>query len=177
METSVAPQTEWLVISQPSQIASSTPAWLLHKHRARYEASSPAICSAEERGTYFDYFIFILIKWQVSILMLLNLSSCGWEATGWNRPEREGRRRCHLVPGWSRMWANSALRSPFTSGISGRISSPLMATARLTAPASWGLLHKTRQGERWSGLLVMAEGPGQSQLEDCACAKWKPGTS
>lgn len=56
----------------------------------RYEASSLTICSKEECGTYFDYFIFILIKWQLSILTHLNLSSCSGEAAGWNRLRREG---------------------------------------------------------------------------------------
>lgn len=135
----------------------------------------------EERGTYFDYFIFILIKWQVSILMLCNLSSCVWEAMGWNRPAREGGRRCHLVPGWSRMWVNIALQSPFTSCINERVSSPLMVTARLRASVSWGLLHKTgqmREVVRTAGYsrgpwAVPAGGPCMCEVEICSFLKWQ----
>lgn len=43
-----------------------------------------------ERVTYLDYFIFILIKWQLSILMHLNLSSFGWKAVGLNRLMSKG---------------------------------------------------------------------------------------
>lgn len=45
-----------------------------------YEASSQAICSQEKCVTYFDYLIFVLIKWQLSILLHLNLSSCAGES-------------------------------------------------------------------------------------------------
>lgn len=73
--------------------------------------------------------------------MLLNLSGCGGEAVCWNRLAREGRRRCHLVPGWSRMWVKADLGSPFTAFISESITGPLMTAARLRAPAPWNLLH------------------------------------
>lgn len=190
---------DFLVISQPSPIHSVSNSCLtdaqtsgtflimredepqIHFDAPCYEASSPAICSEEQRGTYFDYFIFILIKWQVSILMLCNLSSCGWEAMGWNRPAREGGRRCHLVPGWSRMWVNIALQSPFTSCISERVSSPLMVTARLRASVSWGLLHKTgqmREVVRTAGYsrgpwAVPAGGPCMCEVEICSFLKWQ----
>lgn len=57
---------------------------------------------------------------------------------------REGRRRDRLVPGWSWMWVKAALCSLSTSFVSERVTSPVMATARLRAPASWSLFHKTQ---------------------------------
>lgn len=45
---------------------------------------SLAICSKEERVIYLDYFIFILIKWQLPILTCPTLGSYGWKATGSN---------------------------------------------------------------------------------------------
>lgn len=78
---------------------------------------------------YFDYFIFILIKWQLSILMRLNLSSCGWKAVGLNRQMWEGEK--DVPPGVtlvSDAGAESPLHGPFTSLISEDIASPPVGT-------------------------------------------------
>lgn len=111
-----------------------------------YEASSLAICSKKECVIYLDYFIFILIKWQLSILMHLNLSSCGWKAMGLNKLMREEEK--YVPPGAklvSDAEAESPLHSPFTFLIREEIASPLASSKMLRAPASWGSLHKWGQ--------------------------------
>lgn len=102
-----------------------------------------AICSKEERVTYLDYFIFILIKWQLSILMHLNLSSCGWKAVGLNRLMSEGEK--DMPPGAklvSDAGAESPVLSPFISLIRREIASPPVGTKMLRAPTRRGSLHK-----------------------------------
>lgn len=82
------------------------------------------------------------------------------------------------MPGWSRMWVKAALGSPFTAFISESITGPLMTAARLRAPAPLELVtHKAVEKKGGEDQLVPAEGPGQSQLEECAWTKWKPAAS